>query len=102
VPTAEPNTSAGKAIYARLRANLASLPVGVGGSTAQDINFYNAVHGNFPLMLGLIALVTFVLRALNWWMPERLERVLRMAPSSGVSVKDVRLSRRAEAESQES
>ncbi|MDX6600242.1 MAG: putative drug exporter of the superfamily [Gaiellales bacterium] len=63
VPTAEGNTSAGKAMYPRLRSSLAGLPAEVGGSTAQDIDFYNAVYGNFPLMLGLIALVTFVLLA---------------------------------------
>jgi RND superfamily putative drug exporter len=61
VPTAEGNTSAGKAIYPRLRAHLAGLPAEVGGGTAQDIDFYNAVYGSFPLMLALIALVTFVL-----------------------------------------
>jgi RND superfamily putative drug exporter len=63
VPTAEGNTSAGKAIYPSLRASLSGLPVEVGGSTAQAIDFYNAVYGSFPLMLGLIALVTFVLLA---------------------------------------
>ena len=61
VPTAEGNTSAGKAMYPRLRAKLAGLPAEVGGSTAQDINFYNAVYGSFPLMLAIIALITFVL-----------------------------------------
>src|SRR6202035_762318 len=34
VPTAEGNTSAGKAIYPRLRSHLAGLPVEVGGSSA--------------------------------------------------------------------
>jgi RND superfamily putative drug exporter len=63
VPTAEGNTSAGKAIYPRLRARLAGLPAEVGGSTAQDIDFFHAVYGSFPLMLTLIALVTFVLLA---------------------------------------
>jgi RND superfamily putative drug exporter len=63
VPTAEGNTSAGKAIYPRLRAQLAGLPAEVGGSTAQDIDFYHAVYGSFPPMLALIALVTFVLLA---------------------------------------
>jgi RND superfamily putative drug exporter len=63
VPTAEGNTSAGKAIYPRLRSRLAGLPAEVGGSTAQDIDFYHAVYGSFPLMLALIALITFVLLA---------------------------------------
>jgi RND superfamily putative drug exporter len=35
----------------------------VGGNTAQNKDFVTAVYGNFPLMLGLIALVTFVLLA---------------------------------------
>jgi RND superfamily putative drug exporter len=61
VPYAEGNTSAGKALYPRLRARLAGLPADVGGSTAQDIDFNNAVYGSFPLMLALIALITFVL-----------------------------------------
>jgi RND superfamily putative drug exporter len=61
VPTAEGNTSAGKAIYPRLRARLAGLPAEVGGSSAQDIDFNHAVYGSFPLMLALIALITFVL-----------------------------------------
>jgi RND superfamily putative drug exporter len=63
VPTAEGNTSAGKAVYPRLRARLAGLPAEVGGSTAQDIDFNHAVYGSFPLMLALIALITFVLLA---------------------------------------
>jgi RND superfamily putative drug exporter len=60
VPTAEGNTSAGKAIYPRLRARLAGLPAEVGGSSAQDIDFNHAVYGSFPLMLALIGLITFV------------------------------------------
>ena len=35
----------------------------VGGNTAQNEDFVNAVYGNFPLMLGLIAIVTFLLLA---------------------------------------
>jgi RND superfamily putative drug exporter len=61
VPTAEGNTSAGKAIYPRLRAQLAGIPAEVGGSSAQDIDFNHAVYGSFPLMLALIGLITFVL-----------------------------------------
>ena len=33
----------------------------VGGVAAEDADFVAAVYGNFPLMVGLIALVTFVL-----------------------------------------
>jgi RND superfamily putative drug exporter len=35
----------------------------VGGNTAQGRDFVTAVYGNFPIMLGLIALLTFVLLA---------------------------------------
>jgi RND superfamily putative drug exporter len=43
---------------------LAALPdVEVGGNTAQNKDFVHAVYGNFPLMLGLIALITFLLLA---------------------------------------
>jgi RND superfamily putative drug exporter len=61
VPTAEANTSAGKAIYPRIRASLAGVSAEVGGGPAQDIDFNHAVYGSFPLMLALIALITFVL-----------------------------------------
>jgi putative drug exporter of the RND superfamily len=37
--------------------------VRVGGSVAQNSDFDSAVYGNFPLMIGLIALLTFVLLA---------------------------------------
>jgi len=44
---------------------MSSVPGGaeVGGNTAQAKDFVTAVYGNFPLMLGLIALLTFVLLA---------------------------------------
>jgi putative drug exporter of the RND superfamily len=65
IPTAEGNTSAGTATVTRLRTALASVPgrVEVGGNTAQNIDFNSAVYGNFPLMLAVIAIVTFLLLA---------------------------------------
>jgi putative drug exporter of the RND superfamily len=65
IPTAEGNTSAGTATVARLRAALAGVPGGaeVGGNTAQNVDFNNAVYGNFPLMLAAIAVLTFLLLA---------------------------------------
>ena len=36
---------------------------GVGGNTAQNVDFNRAVYGNFPLMLAAIALLTFLLLA---------------------------------------
>jgi len=63
VPTAEGGTGAGKAIVTDLRTRLTSVPGGVevGGSTAADVAFSNAVYGNLPLMLALITLLTFLI-----------------------------------------
>ena len=49
----------------RVKAMTKTLPgvVGVAGVGADQIDFVHAVYGNFPLMLGLIALLTFVLLA---------------------------------------
>jgi RND superfamily putative drug exporter len=65
IPTAEGNTSAGTATVTRLRTALARVParVEVGGNTAQNVDFNSAVYGNFPLMLAVIAIVTFLLLA---------------------------------------
>jgi RND superfamily putative drug exporter len=65
IPDNQGNTAAGKALIGTLRARLASVPGGaeVGGNTAQNADFVHAVYGNFPLMLGLIAIVTFLLLA---------------------------------------
>jgi putative drug exporter of the RND superfamily len=65
IPTAEGNTSAGTATVTRLRAALSSGPgrVEVGGNTAQNVDFNHAVYGNFPLMLAVIAIVTFLILA---------------------------------------
>jgi RND superfamily putative drug exporter len=65
IPRAQGSTAAGKALVDTLRSRLASVPARpqVGGNTAQNKDFVSAVYGNFPLMLGLIALITFVLLA---------------------------------------
>jgi hypothetical protein len=65
IPGDEGTTPAGTATVARLRTALASVPGGVevGGNTAQNVDFNNAVYGNFPLMLAVIALLTFLLLA---------------------------------------
>jgi RND superfamily putative drug exporter len=65
IPNAEGNTSAGTATVDRLRTALNSVPGGVevGGNTAQNVGFNRAVYGNFPLMLAVIAIVTFLLLA---------------------------------------
>ena len=65
LPTVDANTSAGHAILNRVRevAHAQHTPAQVGGQAAQNFDFIDAVYGNFPLMVGLIALITFVLLA---------------------------------------
>jgi putative drug exporter of the RND superfamily len=65
IPTAEGNSPAGTATVTRLRTALASVPgyVEVGGNTAQNVDFNNAVYGNFPLLLAVIAILTFLVLA---------------------------------------
>ncbi|MEY2515137.1 MAG: putative drug exporter of the superfamily, partial [bacterium] len=63
VLTADGSSAAGRATLDRIRA--ATLPgdVTVGGDAALSADFLDAVYGSFPLMLGLICLLTFVLLA---------------------------------------
>jgi len=65
IATDEGNTPAGRATVTRLRAALAGVPGGaeVGGNTAQNVDFNRSVYGNFPLMLAVIAIATFLLLA---------------------------------------
>jgi RND superfamily putative drug exporter len=55
----------GRATLDRVRdtAHAAGSDVRVGGIQAQNADFISAVYGNFPLMIALIALVTFLLLA---------------------------------------
>jgi len=60
----EASTSAGRATVTRVRDAATSFPgVQVGGSGAALIDGIHAIYGSFPLMLALIAVVTFVLLA---------------------------------------
>ena len=64
IPDTEGSLAEGKAIVPRLRERLANLPGGpaeVGGATAGDMAFTNAVSGNFPLLLSVVSLVTLVI-----------------------------------------
>ncbi|MGH2390814.1 MAG: MMPL family transporter, partial [Chloroflexota bacterium] len=63
LPAADSTSSAGHATLNRVRraAHVGPVPAQVGGVAAEDADFVNAVYGNFPLMVGLIALVTFIL-----------------------------------------
>ena len=63
-PVAEASTPEGKQTIARVRQAAAAIPGGrVGGSGPLNVDFGDAVYGRFPLMLGVIAAVTFVLLA---------------------------------------
>ena len=63
--TADGSSSSGRETIDRIRtaAHAAGGDVRLGGEGAQNEDFINAVYGNFPLMIGLIAAITFVLLA---------------------------------------
>ena len=65
IPTADGNSRAGRATLDRIRAAAEGLPAGVtiGGEGAQSSDFVDAVYGNFPLTVALIAGLTFILLA---------------------------------------
>jgi RND superfamily putative drug exporter len=61
LPQDETGTGAGRDTIARVRDAAAGLPgVRVGGFGPQDVDYIDAVYGRFPLMLTLIAVVTFL------------------------------------------
>jgi putative drug exporter of the RND superfamily len=63
--TADASTPEGRATLDRVRSTVRASGPGVhlGGKPAQNADFIEAVYGNFPLMIALIALITFVLLA---------------------------------------
>jgi RND superfamily putative drug exporter len=62
--TTDTNSQEGRDAVGAVRDAAADLPgVGVGGPTALQIDWVDDVYGSFPLMLGLISLITFVLLA---------------------------------------
>jgi putative drug exporter of the RND superfamily len=65
IPTADDSTSAGRTTLDHVRnaAHAAGPDVRMGGLPAQNDDFINAVYGNFPLMIALIGIVTFILLA---------------------------------------
>jgi RND superfamily putative drug exporter len=65
IPTEEGNSAAGRETLDRIRAAASPLEadVVVGGEAAQGADFLEAVYGNFPLLIGLITLLTFILLA---------------------------------------
>jgi putative drug exporter of the RND superfamily len=65
IPTEDGNSPAGRVTLDRLRATTQTLPaeVTIGSQAAQGADFLDAVYSNFPLLIGLIALLTFILLA---------------------------------------
>ena len=65
IPTVEGNSPAGRETLDRIRAAAQPLPaeVTIGGEAAQGADFLEAVYGNFPIMLALISILTFLLLA---------------------------------------
>ncbi|MGI8824339.1 MAG: MMPL family transporter [Chloroflexota bacterium] len=65
LPTVDSNTPAGHDVVNRVR-QVAHAQLGgalVGGQAPGNFDFIDAVYGNFPLMIALIALITFLLLA---------------------------------------
>jgi RND superfamily putative drug exporter len=65
VPDSETVNSRSIGVVKRVKSALSGMPgvVGVAGVGAAQIDFLHAVYGNFPLMLFLIALLTYILLA---------------------------------------
>jgi putative drug exporter of the RND superfamily len=63
VPNQEGNSPAGRETLDRIRATALPGDVTIGGEAAQGADFLDAVYGNFPLLLALISIFTFVLLA---------------------------------------
>ena len=63
IPTEDGNSPAGRETLDRLRAQTLPAEVTIGGEAAQGADFLEAVYSNFPLMLALISILTFILLA---------------------------------------
>jgi RND superfamily putative drug exporter len=65
IPTEDGNSGEGRATLDRIRARAQQLPgeVTVGGQAALSSDFVDAIYGSFPLMVALIAVLTFLLLA---------------------------------------
>jgi RND superfamily putative drug exporter len=62
IPSADGNSPAGRDTLDRVRAATEG-DVVTGGEAAMSADFLDSVYGNFPLVIGLIALLTFLLLA---------------------------------------
>jgi putative drug exporter of the RND superfamily len=90
VPAEDGNSPGGRETLDRIRA-AAPGEVRVGGQAAQSSDFVDAVYANFPLLVGLIAALTFVLlarafRSLVLPLKAVLLNVLSVAAAFGVMV----------------
>jgi RND superfamily putative drug exporter len=65
IPTGDANSPAGRETLDHIRAATHGLPgrPTVGGEAAQSADFLDAVYGNLPLVIALIAILTFLLLA---------------------------------------
>jgi RND superfamily putative drug exporter len=65
LPVPDGSTSAGRTVISGVRtaAHSVGSRVRVGGVGAQDADFVSAIYGSFPLMIALIAVLTFLLLA---------------------------------------
>jgi RND superfamily putative drug exporter len=63
IATEDGNSPAGRATLDRIRATTLPGDVTIGGEAAQSADFLDAVYGNFPLLIALISILTFLLLA---------------------------------------
>ena len=64
VPTAESTSTTGEGTTRAVRGAVAAVPgVMIGGIGAVEVDMIHAIYGNFPLMLGILGLLSFVLLA---------------------------------------
>ncbi|HEX2112235.1 MAG TPA: MMPL family transporter, partial [Gaiellaceae bacterium] len=63
IPSEDGSSPAGRATLDRIRATALPGDVKIGGEAAQGVDFIDAVYGNFPLLLALISVLTFLLLA---------------------------------------
>jgi RND superfamily putative drug exporter len=88
VPTQPGSTGTGTATVTRLRQTLAGdgTKLQIGGDTAANMDFTNAIYNRFPLALALIALITFALLARSFRsVPLALKAVVLNLISLGAS-----------------
>jgi RND superfamily putative drug exporter len=63
IPTQDGNSAAGRETLDRLRETVVAGEIAIAGDAAQGSDFVDAVYGNFPLLVALISLLTFILLA---------------------------------------